>query len=106
MLSNALNTIEANFPASPAGVFIASVSYGLPDFNWLPRSVVQGNLPRLLSDLSRFVLEEAPAFPRDVVGDFVGGSGAIIPKKDRFNVNIVIETNDILFELQSDSVVN
>ena len=107
-LANALNTIEANFPASPAGVLIAGVMYGIPYFNRLPQTIVRSTMPRLLSDPSRLVLEESPAMPTDVVQGFVGGPNAIIPnvKKDRFNVNVVIETNDVLFELRSDSLVN
>jgi hypothetical protein len=111
-LANALATIEANFPASPAGVLIASVSYGLPYFNRLPASLVSANVPRLVdangNATNRFVLEESPAFPTDVVGGFVGGPNAVIPnvKKDRFNVNVTIENNDILFELRSDSLNN
>src|SRR5262249_15906748 len=39
---------------------------------------------------------------------FVGGPNALIPnvKKDRFNVNVVIENNDVLFHLKSDSLGN
>ena len=52
-LANALNTIEASYPASPSGVFIASVSYGLPYFNRLPRSLVATHMPHLLSNPNR-----------------------------------------------------
>src|SRR6266571_6280390 len=88
-LTNALNTIEASYPASPAGLFVASVSYGLPYFSRLPQPLVQANMPRLSSNNSRFVLEESPAFPTDVVNGQVGGPNALIPgqTKDRFNVN-------------------
>jgi hypothetical protein len=96
----ALETIEAFFPASPAGVLIASVSYGIPYFNRLPQFLVQDAIPRLLSDTSRFVLEESPAFPTDVSAQNPG----IV--KDRFNVPVVIERNDVLFELRSDSSGN
>ncbi len=107
-LANALNTIEASYPTSPSGMFVASVSYGLPYFNRLPQSLVQSNMPRLASNNSRFVLEESPAFPTDVVGGLVGGPNALIPgrTKDRFNVNVVIENNEMLFEFRSDSMVN
>ncbi len=107
-VANALNTIEASYPASPSGLLIPSVSYGLPYFNRLPRSVVHANLPHLLSDPSRFVLEEAVASPTDVVGGVVGGPNALIPGrvKDRFNVNVAIEKNDMLFQFRSDSMVN
>jgi hypothetical protein len=54
------------------------------------------------------VLEEAVPFPTDVVGGLVGGPGALIPgvTKDRFNVNVQIESNDMLFQFRSDSIVN
>jgi hypothetical protein len=46
--------------------------------------------------------------PTDVVGGFVGGPNALIPgvTKDRFNINVVIENNDVLFMFRSDSTVN
>jgi hypothetical protein len=107
-LANALAIIEASYPASPAGVLIFSVSYGLPYFNRLPPSLVAAHMPHLASAPSRFVLEEAFPMPTDVVGGFVGGPGALIPNvmKDRFNVNVVIETNDVVFEFRSDSMTN
>jgi len=107
-LANALNTIEASYPASPSGAFIASVSYGLPYFNKLPRSLVAAHMPHLSSNPSRFVLEEAFPMPTDVIGGFVGGPNAPVPgvTKDRFNVNVVIENNDILFQFRSDSMAN
>jgi hypothetical protein len=107
-LANALNTIEANYPASPAGLLIGSVSYGLPYFNRLSQSLVHANMPRLASNNNRFVLEEAVPFPTDVVNGLVGGPNAIIPgvTKDRFNVNVVIENNDVLFQFRSDSMAN
>jgi hypothetical protein len=65
-------------------------------------------MPHLANDPSRFVLEEAFAMPTDVVGGFVGGPNAPIPgvTKDRFNVNVVIENNDVLFQFKSDSMTN
>jgi hypothetical protein len=107
-LANALNTIEASYPASPSGLLVASVSYGLPYFSRLPQSLVQANMPRLASNNSRFVLEEAVPFPTDVVGGLVGGPNALIRNitKDRFNVNVAIEHNEILFQFRSDSMVN
>jgi hypothetical protein len=108
LLGHVLYTIEDNYPASPAGVLIFSVSYGLPYFNRLPQSVVSAHMPRLLSDPGRFVLEEAVPFPTDVVGGLVGGPNALIPgvTKDRFNVNVAIENNDMLFQFRSDSIAN
>ncbi len=107
-LANALDTIENSFPASPAGVLIFSVSYGLPYFSRLPQALVAAHLPTLLSDPSRPVLEEAVPFPTDVVDGLVGGPGAIVPgiTKDRFNVDVLIESNDMLFHLRSDSLTN
>ena len=107
-LNNALLTIEAEYPASPSGVLIGSVSYGLPYFNRLSQSLVTAHMPHLASDPTRFVLEEAVPFPTDVVGGFVGGPNALIPgvTKDRFNVNVMIESNDVLFQFRSDSMTN
>ena len=107
-LARALDTIEASFPASPAGVLIFSVSYGLPYFNRLPQALVAEHMPVLLSDPSRPVLEEAVPFPTDVVDGLVGGPGALVPgiTKDRFNVDVVIESNDLVFHLRSDSLAN
>jgi hypothetical protein len=104
-LANALATIEANFPASPSGLLIASVSYGVPYFARLPQSLVASKMPRLLSNPNRFVLEEAVAGPTDVVNGKVQGANNPIPK-ERFNVNVVIETNDVLFQFRSDSIGN
>jgi hypothetical protein len=107
-LASALATIEASFPASPSGVLIFSVSYGLPYFARLPQGLVRSQLPTLLSDPARPVLEEAVPFPTDVVDGLVGGPGALIPHviKDRFNVDVVIESNDLLFHFRSDSLTN
>ena len=107
-LANALNTIEASYPASPSGLLIGSVSYGMPYFNRLPRNLFTANVPHLLSNTSRFAFEEAVPSPTDVVGGFVGGPNAPIPgvTKDRFNINVVIENNDVLFQFKSDSMVN
>ena len=111
-LANALNTIEASYPANPSGVLIFSVSYGLPYFNRLPQSVVRANMPTTVAyaglPAGRPVLVEAVPSPTDVVGGLVGGPNAPIPgiTKDRFNVNVAIENNDMLFEIRSDSMVN
>ncbi|HZO72565.1 MAG TPA: hypothetical protein VFB60_10220 [Ktedonobacteraceae bacterium] len=99
VLSNALATIEANFPFSPSGVF-TFVSYGLPYFNRLPASLVASHMPRLSSNHNRFVLEEAVPSPTDV--------SPSNPKvtKATFNVPVQIENNDLLFTLRSDSLSN
>ena len=98
-LANALDTIEATYPFSPSGVF-AFVSYGLPYFNRLPSSLVAANMPRLLSDHSRYALEEAVPGPTDV-----SPQNPNIHKLN-FNVPVVIEANDMLFTLRSDSLAN
>jgi hypothetical protein len=107
-LDRALLTIENSYPASPSGVLIFSVSYGLPYFNRLPSAVVAANIPTTLADPSRPVLVEAVPFPTDVVGGLVGGPGALIPNvtKDRFNVDVVIESNDMLLEFRGDSLTS
>src|SRR5438552_140605 len=73
--------------------------YGIPYFNRLSQSNVAANMPRLLSNNSRFALEEAVPAPTDVVP----GNG--ITKKT-FNVPVVIERNDVLIALRSDSTTN
>jgi hypothetical protein len=107
-LDQALRTIEDSLPASPAGVLIFSVSYGLPYFNRLPSALVTAHIPTTLADPSRAVLVEAVPFPTDVIDGLVGGPGAVIPNvtKDRFNVDVMIESNDVLFEFRSDSLAN
>jgi hypothetical protein len=96
-LTNALNTIESIYTAAPSGVLIAAVGYGLPYFNRLPQALVAGRMPRLASNTSRFVLEETPVFPTDVSPANPGIT------KDRFNNQVRIESNDLFFELRSDS---
>jgi hypothetical protein len=91
-LANALNTIEANIPFSPSGVF-TFVSYGLPYFRRLPATLVSSRIPRLASNTSRSVLEEAVASPTDFPNQ----------QKKTFNVAVQIEANDVLFTLRSDS---
>jgi hypothetical protein len=102
VLANALNTIENTYSFSPSGVMLSSISYGLPYFRRLPQALVQSRMPRLVSNPSRFVLEEAVPGPTDVVNGRVQGANNPIPK-ERFNVNVVIETNDVLFQFRSDS---
>jgi len=94
VLNNALNTVEANIPFSPSGVF-TFVSYGLPYFRRLPAALVGANVPKLRSNTSRSVLEEAVASPTDVPNQ----------TKKTFNVRVQIEANDVLFTLRSDSSV-
>jgi hypothetical protein len=106
--ANALNTIEQVFPASPSGALIFAVSYGLPYFKRLNQTTVKAHMPTLLSNSSVPVLTEATPSPSDVVGGLVGGSGAVNPgiTKARFNVNVKIESNDVLIETRSDNLSN
>ena len=108
ILDRALRTIENHYAASPAGLLIFSVSYGLPYFDRLPPDLVAAKMPTTLADPSQPVLIEAVPFPTDVVDGLVGGPNALIPNvtKDRFNVDVVIESNDMLFEFRSDSLTN
>jgi len=99
VLANALDTIEAVFPFSPSGVF-TFISYGRPYFNRLPGGIngalVSSVMPTLSSNPNRIALEEAVASPTDVVA----GNGIV---KERFNVPVRIEANDVLLTLRSDS---
>jgi hypothetical protein len=104
-LANALALIEAVYPATPAGVLIFSVCYGLPYFNRLPAALVAAHMPRLTSNTTRFVLENAVAGPTDVVNGVVQGANNP-PPKERFNINVVLEQNDMLFQFRSDNVAN
>ena len=95
-LDGALTTIESNYPFSAPGI-LTFISYGLPYFNRLPHSLVSANLPRLLSDTSRSVLEEAVPSPTDVSPQNPG----IV--KAKFNVPVQIEANDLLFTIRGDN---
>ncbi|HXM53748.1 MAG TPA: hypothetical protein VOB72_00030 [Candidatus Dormibacteraeota bacterium] len=97
-LANALNTIESVYPFSPSGA-IVHIAYGVPYFNRLNQTNVANNMPRLLSNNSRFALEEAVPAPTDVVP----GNG--ITKKT-FNVPVRIESNDVVFMIRSDQSAN
>ena len=99
VLEDAFSTIEISYPFSPGGAF-TFISYGLPYFNRLPVSLVSSHMPRLLVDNTRFALEEAVPGPTDV--------SVLNPdsKKKIFNVAVVIEKNDLLFTLRSDSLSN
>jgi hypothetical protein len=99
VLTDALNVVEANYDFSPSGVFVFT-AYGLPYFQRLPSSLVANHMPRLLADNSRFVLEEAVPSPTDV-----SPQNPQIKKKT-YNVPVVIESNDVLFSLRSDNMVN
>ena len=99
VLANALNTIEARYPFSPSGVF-TFVSYGVPYFNRLPGGMT-GTLftshAPVVRDSFFPVLQEAVPSPTDVSPSNPGIT------KRKFNVPVVIESNDVLFTLRSDS---
>ncbi len=99
-LTRVLNLLESNYLWSAAQL-ITFVSYGLPYFQRLPGgmngTVVSSRMPRLLSNNSRFVLEEATPSPTDVSSQNPGIS------KLRYNVPVQIENNDMLFMLRSDN---
>ena len=106
-LANALNQIEAVFPFSPSGVF-TFISYGVPYFQRLPGgingSLVQQFMPKLTSgsnpDGTTNALAEAVPGPTDVSPANPGIT------KQTFNVPVVIERNDVLLTLRSDSQDN
>ncbi|HZO72609.1 MAG TPA: hypothetical protein VFB60_10440, partial [Ktedonobacteraceae bacterium] len=98
-LSNALATLEANFPFSPSGLF-TFVSYGLPYFNRLPQSLVAAHVPTLRFDATRSVLEEAVPGPTDF------GVPGISKLQSKFRVPVRIEHNDVLFTFRSDALAN
>src|SRR5258706_3275140 len=99
VLAATLDMIESAYPFSPQGVF-TFVSYGLPYFRRLPKQIFDSYSPRLLSNPHRFALEEAVPGPTDVSPENPG-----ILKK-HFNVPVVIESNDVLFTIRSDSLSN
>jgi hypothetical protein len=99
VLEDALQNIESHFAFSPSGAF-TFVHYGLPYFRRLPPRLVAAAVPKLAFDHSRSVLEEAVASPTDVSP---ANPGVV---KDRFNVTVRIESNDVLFQIRSDSLEN
>ena len=115
ILGDALTQIEEFYDFSPSGV-MTIISYGVPYFDMLPGgingSLVQRFMPQLRTgrnpDGTTNAFAEAVPMPTDVINGLVGGPGAPIPNvtKDRFNVNVVIESNHLLFQMRSDSVTN
>lgn len=100
MLSNALATIEANYPYAANGI-IMFISYGIPYFNRLPGgmngSLAASHMPRLRSDNSTFALTEAVPGPTDVSSQNAGIT------KQTFNIPVTIERNDFLLTVRSDN---
>jgi hypothetical protein len=103
VLEQALGTIEQEYVFSPSGVF-TFVSYGIPYFNKLPGGLkgelVSQHMPRLLSDPRRYALEEAVPGPTDVSPLNPGIT------KQKFQVPVKIEANDVLLTLRSDDHAN
>jgi hypothetical protein len=95
-LDRALATIEAAYAFAPQGIF-TFVAYGIPYFRRLPDGLVSEHMPRLAADHRRFVLEEAVPGPTDVSP----ANPAIT--KQRFDVPVTIEGNDLLITVRSDS---
>src|SRR5215813_15541149 len=98
-LAGALDRIEKAYQFAPQGIF-TFVAYGLPYFNRFHGKLFKAKVPRLLSDETRFVLEEAVPSPTDISPANPGIT------KERFNVPVVIEANDLLFTLRSDNTAN
>jgi hypothetical protein len=99
-LAQALARVEKAYPFKPSGVFM-TVAYGIPYFEGLPGgfsgSLVAANMPRLAAEPGRPALEEAVPGPTDV-----SPRNPEITKQ-RFNVPVQIESNDMLLTLRSDS---
>ena len=95
-----LEALEQYYPWGAAGL-VTLVAYGLPYFTRLPGglngTLVSKHIPGLRSDPGRSVLEEAVPGPTDVSPANPGLS------KLRFQMPVVIENNDLLFTLRSDS---
>ena len=99
-LTSALARIESTYQFAAAGI-LTFISYGIPYFNRLPGgltgSLVSSHMPRLLSNTSRFALEEAVPSPTDVSPANPGIT------KQTFNVPVTIESNDLVITLRSDN---
>ena len=96
-LDRVLGVLEQYYPWGAANL-VTFVAYGLPYFSRLPGGVngklVASHMPRLVSDTSTYVLEEAVPGPTDV-----SPANPEIHKL-RYNVDVVIEHNDLLFTLR------
>jgi hypothetical protein len=98
-MNRVLGALERFYPWGAAGL-VTFVAYGLPYFGRLPGGMtgplVARHVPRLISDASRYALEEAQPGPTDV-----SPANPLI-SKFRYNVNVRIERNDMLFTLRGD----
>jgi len=99
-MNRALTILEQAYPWG-ATHLVTFVAYGLPYFDRLPGGrnggLVAGHMPRLASDASRYVVEEAQPGPTDV-----SPANPTI-SKFRYNVDVRIERNDMLFTLRGDN---
>jgi hypothetical protein len=100
-MENALLTIEANYPYSPGGVF-THVSYSDNYFARLPATLVAANMPRTVAlngvPGNQPVLKRAVAGPTDVAP----GAHVLELRRPEFNVQLRLESNDLLFTLRGD----
>jgi hypothetical protein len=98
-MARVLAALEQYYPWGAANL-VTFVSYGLPYFSRLPGGVtgklVARHMPRLLTDNSTYALQEAVPGPTDV-----SPANPEIHKL-RYNVDVVIEHNDLLFTLRGD----
>lgn len=95
-LEGALTTVEDAYPFSPEGVMM-TVAYGMPYLRRLPEALVEAHMPRLLYEPKRPAFEEAVPSPSDV-----SPSNPEVHKQ-RFNIPVQIEQNDLVLMLRSDS---
>ena len=99
-MNRVLAALERAYPWGAAHL-VTFVAYGPPYFDRLPGGrascLVARHVPRLASDANRYVLEEAQPGPTDV-----SPANREI-SKFRYNVDVRIERNDMLFTLRGDN---
>ena len=99
-LNRVLGVLERVYPWG-ASHLVTFVAYGLRYFDRLPGGrtghLVSRHMPRLVSDARRYALEEASPGPTDV--------SLANPRirKFNYNVDVLIEHNDLLFTLRGDN---
>ena len=99
-MNRVLGRLEQFYPWG-ATHLVTFVAYGLPYFGRLPGGraghLVSRQMPRLAADPGRYALEEALPGPTDV--------SPANPRisKFRYNVDVLIERNDMLFTLRGDN---
>ena len=95
-LEGALASIESSYPFSAEGVMM-TLAYGMPYLQRLPAALVEAHMPRLRDEPQRPAFEEAIPSPTDV-----SPSNPEV-QKERFNVPVQIERNELVLVLRSDS---